>query len=113
MGGETGVSPVDLWSLDEALRWIHGIGWQPVSLIGGLEQVQITMRRSLGEPGVATRTVLTDEGPVDASVYIRGGLDIGAEIVGPEIIEEQEATIWIGAQERAEVHRTGALEITW
>lgn len=66
-----------------------------------------------GDAGAGTRTVLTGDGPVDASVYIRGGLEIGAEIVGPAIIEEREATIWIGARERAEVHRTGALEITW
>jgi N-methylhydantoinase A len=66
-----------------------------------------------GDAGGGSRTVLTDDGPVDASVWIRSGLEIGTEIVGPAIIEEREATTWIGAGERAEVHRTGALEITW
>ncbi|GMQ84812.1 MAG: hydantoinase/oxoprolinase family protein [Acidimicrobiia bacterium] len=66
-----------------------------------------------GDAGAATRTVLTDDGPVDTSVWIRSGLEIGAEIVGPAIIEERDATTWVGQGERAEVHRTGALEITW
>ena len=37
----------------------------------------------------------------------------GDEIVGPAVIEETEATTYLGAGERAIVHESGALEVTW
>jgi N-methylhydantoinase A/oxoprolinase/acetone carboxylase beta subunit len=40
-------------------------------------------------------------------------LAVGAEVVGPAIIEEPEATAFIGPGERATVHPSGALEVVW
>ena len=66
-----------------------------------------------GAAAAGTRTVLTDEGGVEASVWMRQGLAVGTEIPGPSVIEERDATTWIAQGERAVVHSTGALEITW
>jgi len=66
-----------------------------------------------GDPHRGTRSVLTIAGAVDAGVWWRGGLRPGAEVVGPAVIEEVEATIYLGAGERAVVHDTGALEVGW
>ena len=68
---------------------------------------------SLGDPVNGIRHVITDAGVVDATVWVRAGLEIGAVIDGPAVIEEREATTWIGPAERVEVNRTGALEVTW
>ena len=66
-----------------------------------------------GEPRRGTRTVLTGEGRQEASVWWRPGLAAGAEVVGPAIIEEAEATTFLGKGERARVHPSGALEVAW
>ncbi|OFW63675.1 MAG: hypothetical protein A2135_07365 [Actinobacteria bacterium RBG_16_67_15] len=66
-----------------------------------------------GDPHRGTRSVLTIAGAVDAGVWWRGGLRPGAEVVGPAVIEETEATTYLGAGERAVVHDTGALEVGW
>ncbi len=66
-----------------------------------------------GEVRLGTRTVVTSAGPTEASVWRRAGLTIGTEIVGPAVIEEREATSWIGPGEHAVVSHTGALEVTW
>ncbi len=66
-----------------------------------------------GEARLGTRTVVTKTGPAGASVWRRAGLAIGTEIVGPAVIEEREATTWIGPGEQAVVSQTGALEVTW
>jgi len=65
------------------------------------------------EPALGTRTVITTSGTTEATVWSRTGLGVGAVVDGPAIIEEREATTWIGPGERAEVTRTGALEVTW
>lgn len=66
-----------------------------------------------GEASLGTRTVVTETGPADATVWRREGLIAGARIPGPAIIEEREATTWIGPAEQAVVSHTGALEVTW
>jgi N-methylhydantoinase A len=66
-----------------------------------------------GDARVGTRQVLTSGGPVEATVWRRDGLAVGDTIEGPAVVEEREATTWLGAGERAVVHPTGALEITW
>jgi len=66
-----------------------------------------------GETHLGTRTVVTDDGPAEAGVWRRAGLAVGAKIVGPAVIEEREATTWIGPGEQAVVSQTGALEVTW
>jgi N-methylhydantoinase A/oxoprolinase/acetone carboxylase beta subunit len=66
-----------------------------------------------GRAEAGTRRVMTDVGDVEASVWRRRGLEIGAEVVGPAVIEEREATTWLAAGERAVVHPSGALEVSW
>ncbi len=69
--------------------------------------------RPVGEPARGTRSVLTAEGAVEATVWWRPGLRSGAEIVGPAVVEEPEATVWIGPGERGIVHPSAALEVEW
>ena len=66
-----------------------------------------------GEARIGTRTVVTTHGRVDATVWRREGLTPGTTIDGPAVVEETEATTWIGPGERAVVSATGALEVTW
>jgi len=66
-----------------------------------------------GDAYVGTRTVVTPVGRVDAAVWRRAGLSPGAAIEGPAVVEETEATTWLGPGERAVVSATGALEVTW
>jgi len=66
-----------------------------------------------GGSRLGTRRVVTSTGPAEAAVWRRAGLAIGAEIVGPAVIEEREATTWIGPGEQSVVSPTGALEVTW
>jgi N-methylhydantoinase A len=66
-----------------------------------------------GEPARGTRTVLTAAGTAEATVWWRRGLRPGSEVVGPAVIEEAEATTYLGADERAVVHDSGALEVEW
>ncbi|MCJ7779715.1 MAG: hydantoinase/oxoprolinase family protein, partial [Acidimicrobiia bacterium] len=66
-----------------------------------------------GEARIGTRTAVTTTGPAEATVWRRAGLTIGTKIAGPAIIEEREATTWIGPGEQAMVSPSGALEVTW
>ena len=66
-----------------------------------------------GEPERGERVVLTGGGPVDAVVYWRPGLAPGDEVTGPAVIDEPEATTFVGVGERARVHGSGALEVSW
>jgi N-methylhydantoinase A len=59
------------------------------------------------------RPVLTPEGEVDAAVWWRPGLAAGAEVIGPAVVEEVDATTYLGAGERAVVLSGGALEVEW
>jgi N-methylhydantoinase A/oxoprolinase/acetone carboxylase beta subunit len=69
--------------------------------------------RGSGATTVVRRPVLTHAGTVDAEVVSRGTLEIGATIVGPAVVEEEQATTYLASGERAVVHETGALVITW
>lgn len=68
---------------------------------------------SVGEPRRGTRTVLDSGGACDATVWWRAGLRPGDEVLGPAVIEEVEATTYLGSGERARVHPSGALEVEW
>ena len=46
-------------------------------------------------------------------MWWRPGLAPGDEVVGPAVSEEAETTTWLGAGERAVVHDSGALEVSW
>jgi N-methylhydantoinase A len=69
--------------------------------------------RSEGEAARGSREVLTSKGAMTASVWWRNGLTPGREVVGPAVIEEGEATTYLGSGERATVSESGALEVTW
>ncbi len=59
------------------------------------------------------RPVHTGDGTVEASVVARAGLAPGDEIVGPAIVEETIGTTYLAPGDRAVVHDTGALAVTW
>ena len=59
------------------------------------------------------RTVLTESGAATARVVNRHALAAGDEVVGPAVVEETEATTFLGPGERATVHASGALEVEW
>ena len=68
------------------------------------------------EPGDArrgSRTVLGPSGPIEAEVWWRPALAVGAEVAGPAVIAEGESTTYLAGGERAAVHETGALRIEW
>ena len=67
----------------------------------------------VGEGLIGTRAATAETGAVEAAVWNRAALAVGAGIGGPAVIEESEATTWIGPGERAVVTPTGALEVTW
>lgn len=48
-----------------------------------------------------------------ASRWRRAGLDVGEEVPGPALIEDEYSTTWIGPGERAVVLEDGTLELTW
>jgi N-methylhydantoinase A len=66
-----------------------------------------------GDPYRGQREVLTADGPGEAAVWWRPGLIEGDEVAGPAIVEEPEATTFLNAGERARVHASGALEVSW
>ncbi len=59
------------------------------------------------------RDVITNEGTVRCGRWWRPGLAPGAEVTGPAIVEETEATTFLPAGSRAVVHDSGALEVEW
>jgi N-methylhydantoinase A len=73
----------------------------------------LTPADPVGEPARGSRSVLGRDGRFDASVWWRPALRPGDEIVGPAVVEEPEATTFIGAGERAVVADSGALEVSW
>lgn len=78
-----------------------------------LTWAEVPHRVEPGDPSRGTRQVLTDGGEVFASVWWRPSLAPGSEIIGPAVIEESEATIFVGVGERVIVHESGALEVSW
>ncbi len=69
--------------------------------------------RPEGEAARGHREVLTADGPVEAAVWWRPALAPGREVLGPAVVEEPDATTWLGPGERAAVHPSGALEVSW
>ncbi|MBI5158396.1 MAG: hydantoinase/oxoprolinase family protein [Acidimicrobiia bacterium] len=66
-----------------------------------------------GDARRGSRPVLTASGVVETAVWRRRGLRPGDEVAGPAVIEEDEATTFLGPGERARVHESGALEVAW
>lgn len=67
----------------------------------------------IGEAERPGREVLVGDGAVPARVLRRDGLAPGFEASGPAVIEEREATTYIGPGEQFRVHESGAVEISW
>jgi N-methylhydantoinase A len=67
----------------------------------------------VGEARRGDRPVLGPEGTVQASIWWRPALAPGAEVAGPAVVEEPEATTYLAAGERATVHENGSLEVAW
>lgn len=74
---------------------------------------QVPFAPEPGDAGHGSRAVLTAEGEVEATVWWRPRLPPGAEVQGPAVVEEPEATMWLGDGERLTVHESGALEVSW
>jgi N-methylhydantoinase A len=66
-----------------------------------------------GEPRRGDRAVLLGGREVRASVWWRPALAPGREVVGPAVIEEADATTLLEPGDRARVHDSGALEVSW
>jgi len=66
-----------------------------------------------GEPARGSRQVMVDGSIEAAAVWWRPALAPGVEVAGPAVIEEPEATTFLGASERARVHESGALVVEW
>ena len=69
--------------------------------------------RPEGDARLPERTVVTSEGPTTAQVWWRPGMRPGDEVVGPCVVTEGEATIYLAPGERGLLHPSGALEVTW
>ena len=63
--------------------------------------------------GGRSRRVILPSGAADAGVFERADLGEGAGIEGPAVIEENEATIFLGLAEEALVWADGSIEVTW
>ncbi len=69
--------------------------------------------RPSGEAARPGREVVTRDGLVEAAVWWRPALEPGAELVGPCVVEEPEATTYLAPGERARVLEHGVLEVEW
>lgn len=62
----------------------------------------------------ATRIVIDPAGaPLDTAIWRRADLSAGAVVDGPAVIEEAEATTYLGAGATLRVLDSGTLEVTW
>lgn len=73
----------------------------------------ISQWRSRAHRSDARREVVTDSGTVSAVVVEREALEVGDVIEGPAVIEDIESTTFLNVGDRAEVHTSGAIEVTW
>ncbi len=69
--------------------------------------------RPEGEARRPDREVVTAAGATTAQVWWRPGMRPGDEVVGPCVVTEGEATIYLAPGERGLLHPSGALEVTW
>lgn len=130
-------------SHETVVEWEPGIGWSELERRLHAAHLQrngfaregdpveaVTVRaEAIGEPALAwddlpspspegvselgTRPLLTTTGAVDATRYRRAGLAPGAAVRGPAVIEETNATTYLGPGERAEVRDDGTLAVEW
>ncbi len=74
---------------------------------------QLPAPEPYGEARQGDREVLGSGGSVSAAVWWRPALEAGSEVIGPAVVEEPEATTFLNSGERAVVHPSGALEVSW
>lgn len=86
---------------------VAATGPPPIRMVDVLEHIPT------GEPGLGTTEVLVGNAVQEAGVWWRPGMAVGTEVVGPAVVRDGEATIWVGPGERGVLHPSGALEITW
>ena len=67
----------------------------------------------VGERIAGSRSILTAEGAVEATLYRRAALAPGDELAGPCFIEETEATSYLHGDDHAIVLENGAIEVNW
>jgi N-methylhydantoinase A len=94
--------PIEVVTVRAAAIGRPAVGWE-----------DLPQHRPVGPPARPPRLVSMAGRPVTVPVWWRPGLPPGFEVVGPAVVEETEATIWLGSGERAVVHPSGALEIWW
>ena len=80
----------------------------PSLVIGDLPETPVR-----GEAPLATRTVWGRTGHTEAVVVNRNDLGAGAVITGPTIVEEDQATTFVGERETGVVAPDGSIEVTW
>jgi N-methylhydantoinase A/oxoprolinase/acetone carboxylase beta subunit len=78
-----------------------------------LEWSRLPPPQPRGESRRPDRTVNVAGEPTPVAVWWRPALATGSRVVGPAVIEESEATTYLGPGERATVHGSGALEVEW
>jgi N-methylhydantoinase A len=81
---------------EPALRWTELPGHRPV-----------------GPELLGQREVWVDGGDVSVPVWSRSGLGPGRELFGPCVVVDDESTTWLDQGDRAVLHDSGALEVTW
>ncbi len=69
--------------------------------------------RPVGPARIGERRVLESGAMVEAVRWRRAGLAPGDEVVGPAVVEEDDATTYVPRASRAVVHDSGALEVEW
>lgn len=72
---------------------------------------QLPEHRGSGDSVIGSRQVRTASGDFSAVVHRRAGLATGAELVGPAVVLDDDATIWIDPGGRARMHESGTLVI--
>jgi N-methylhydantoinase A len=81
----------------------------PVTVGGGGEDLVWADRSK--PPGATQTRCHFERGWTDVSVYARGDIPPGHEIIGPAIVEEDGSTVIVSGEDRAHVDETGSLII--
>ena len=72
---------------------------------------ELPAHRPEGPSELDPRQVRTSSGVVEATVYRRAGLAVGAEVPGPAVVVDPGSTTWIDPEARAWIHESGTLVI--
>jgi N-methylhydantoinase A len=103
--------PIEIVTVRAEATAPPALAWDDLPRLAGHEDV--TGDREPSQAVRGSRHVITAEGRVEAEVVWRPALAADDVVEGPAVIEEREATTFLAPGERAEVHVSGALRITW